>query len=79
MIQDEKEDKIMDAAMLEYVKSIKPAPHEDGRELVKKGLEIGATFEAGKSRFIKESNGKYTCHMDYKKECMREGKIVWDL
>ncbi len=79
MIRDEKEDKIMDAAMLEYVKSIKPAPHEDGRELVKKGLEIGATFEAGRSRFIKESNGKYTCHMDYKKECMREGKIVWDL
>lgn len=69
----------MDAAMLEYIRSLKPAPHENGMELVRKGIEIGKTFEAGRSRFIRESNGKYSCHMDYKKECMREGKIVWDL
>jgi len=69
----------MDAAMLEYIKSLKPEPHENGMNLVKKGVEIGNSFEAGRSRFERESNGKYTCHMDYKKECMREGKIVWDL
>lgn len=69
----------MDAAMLEYIRSLKPAPHENGMDLVKKGVEIGNSFEAGRSRFIRESNGKYSCHMDYKKECMREGKIVWDL
>lgn len=69
----------MDAAMLEYIRSLKPDPHENGMELVRKGIEIGKTFEAGRSRFIRESNGKYSCHMDYKKECMREGKIVWDL
>ena len=69
----------MDAAMLEYIRGLKPAPHENGMDLVKKGIEIGNSFEAGRSRFIRESNGKYTCHMDYKKECMREGKIVWDL
>lgn len=69
----------MNTEMQEYVKSIKPEKHEDGRDLVKKGLEIGKTFEAGRSRFIRESNGKYTCHMDYKKECMRDGKIIWQL
>lgn len=69
----------MDTVMLDYIRSLKPAPHENGMDLVKKGLEIGKTFEAGRSRFIRESNGKYSCHMDYKKECMREGKIVWDL
>lgn len=69
----------MDKVMLDYIKSIKPGPHESGMDLVKKGIEIGNSFEAGRSRFIRESNGKYSCHMDYKKECMREGKIVWDL
>lgn len=69
----------MNTAMREYIGSLKPAPHEKGMDLVEKGIEIGNSFEAGRSRFIRESNGKYTCHMDYKKECMREGKIVWDL
>lgn len=69
----------MDIAMLEYIKGLKPAPHIPGKELVQKGVEIGNSFEAGRSRFIRESGGKYTCHMDYKKECMKEGKIVWEL
>lgn len=69
----------MNTVMLEYVKSLKPQPHADGRELLKKGMEIGRSFKAGRSRFIRESNGKYSCHMDYKKECMREGKINWNI
>ena len=70
---------VMDSIMKEYIKNLKPEAHEPGKDLVQKGLEIGKTFEAGRSRFIKESDGKYSCHMDYKKECMREGKIVWEL
>lgn len=36
----------MDAATIEYIRSLKPAPHADGRELVRKGIEIGNSFEA---------------------------------
>ena len=69
----------MNTKTLEYIKSLIPEEHPDGRELVKKGVEIGQTFEAGRSRFIRESGGKYSCYMDYKKECMREGKIDWNI
>lgn len=67
----------MNKAMLSYIRSLKPAPHEDGMELVKKGVEFGKTFKAGRSRFITESNGKYSCYMDYKKDYMKQGKIQW--
>jgi len=69
----------MNSAVVEYISSLKPEPHENGNDLVKKGLEIGNTFQAGRSRFVRESNGKYSCHMDYKKECQREGKIDWNI
>lgn len=69
----------MDNEMMDYVRSIKPKSHPNGMELVKKGIEIGDSFIAGRSRFVKESNGKYNCHMDYKKECQRNGKIIWEL
>lgn len=64
---------------VEYIRSIKPQVHADGNELVRRGVEIGNSFEAGRSRFVRESGGKYSCHMDYKKECMREGKIDWNI
>ncbi len=69
----------MNMETIEYIKSLKPEPHQNGNELVKAGMEIGKSFQAGRSRFIRESNGKYSCHMDYKKECMREGKIDWNI
>ena len=67
----------MDEQSLKYLQSLKPGAHPDGRLLVKEGMEIGRSIRAGRSRFIKESGGKYTCHMDYKQECQRNGKIVW--
>lgn len=70
---------VMKSETIEYIKSIKPGPHKDGNELVKKGIEIGNSFEAGRSRFIRESNGKYKTHADYKWECQREGKIDWNI
>ena len=54
----------MNTETIEYIKSLKPEPHKNGNDLVKEGIDIGKTFEAGRSRFIKESHGKYTCHMD---------------
>lgn len=69
----------MKAETVEYIRGLKPAEHVDGNDLVRKGMEIGNSFEAGRSRFIRESNGKYSCHMDFKKECMREGKINWNI
>ncbi len=67
----------MDCELLEYLRSLKPEKHPNGMELVKKGIQTGNQFEAGRSVFVRESRRKYSCYLDYKKECMREGKIIW--
>ncbi len=64
----------MDAATIEYIRSLKPAPHADGRELVRKGIEIGNSFEAPLTWYEGYKN-----HMEFKKACQREGKIYWTL
>lgn len=64
----------MDAATIEYIRSLKPAPHEDGRELVRRGMEIGRSFEAPLTWYKGYKN-----HMEFKKACQREGKIYWTL
>ena len=67
----------MNKAMLEYIKSIKPEAHRDGREILKEGIEEGKTIEAGKSRFARESS--YSSYLEYKKAQMKEGKICWNI
>jgi hypothetical protein len=69
----------MNDEAIEYVKSLKPAPHRPGNELLQEGHEIGDSFEAGRSRFIRESNGKYATHMDLHREAQREGRILWNV
>jgi len=64
----------MDAGTLEYIRRLKPASHQDGRELVKKGIEIGSSFEAPLTWYE-----GYPNHMEFKKACQREGKIYWCL
>lgn len=64
-------------AYIQSLRNMYPENLPKGSELVKKGLEIGTTFEAGYNRFCLE-NG-YDNHIEYKKECMREGKIVWEI
>ena len=64
----------MDAATIEYIRSLKPAPHADGRALVRKGMEIGRSFEAPLTWYE-----GYRNHMEFKKACQREGKIYWTL
>lgn len=64
----------MDAATIEYIRSLKPAPHADGCELVRKGIEIGNSFKAPLTWYK-----GYRNHMEFKKACQREGKIYWTL
>ena len=66
--------------IISYIQDLRKLYPEDlpkGRDLVQKGMEIGSTFEAGYNRFCLE-NG-YDNHIEYKKECMKDGKIVWQL
>lgn len=64
----------MNQETIDYIRSIKPAPHQDGRELVKKGLEIGKTFEAPLTHYKGFAN-----HMEYKKSLQKKGEIYWCL
>lgn len=59
---------------IDYIRSIKPEPHVDGRELVRKGLEIGKTFEAPLTHYEGFAN-----HMEYKKHLQKTGKIYWSM
>jgi hypothetical protein len=63
----------MDNEKLDYLRSLKPAPHRDGREVLKEGIEFGNSFQSGTSRFIRESG--YKSFLEYKKQLIKEGKI----
>jgi hypothetical protein len=67
----------MDHKMKQYIQSLKPADIPDWKALLQEGLELGKATPTGKSRFIEES--KYESYDEYKKECAREGKIVWQI
>lgn len=64
----------MNPATIEYIRSLKPSPHEDGRALVRKGIELGNSFEAPLTWYEGFSN-----HMEFKKACQRDGRIYWCL
>ena len=64
----------MNPATIEYIRSLKPAPHADGRALVRQGIELGNSFEAPLTRYEGYKN-----HMEFKKAYQREGKIYWTL
>lgn len=68
----------MNQASLEYVRSLKPAPHADGRALVREGMELGKTIPYGKSGFMR-SQTKYKNHMEMKMDLARQGKIYWNI
>ncbi|MDO5548763.1 MAG: cobalamin-dependent protein [Eubacteriales bacterium] len=59
---------------IDYIRSLKPEPHADGRELVRKGIEIGNTFTC-KPTYKKG----FANHMEYKKHLQKEGKIYWTI
>ncbi len=67
----------MDKNKLAYLKSLRPGPHRNGNEILKDGIKLGKTIKAGKSRFARESG--YSSYLDYKKDCMKKGKITWNI
>ncbi len=69
----------MKQEVIDYIKSIRVSEHPDGMALLQEGIEMGKKIKTGRSRFIRESNGKYNTHMDFKKECRKNGKIIWQI
>lgn len=67
----------MNEAAREYISSLLPEGLPDGKKLVAEGIELGKTLELGKSRFL-EATG-YRTYLDYKKDCSKKGKIVWQI
>ncbi len=67
----------LNSATLDYLKGLKPDVPIDGRELLKEGIAIGNSFQAGKSRFIRES--KYDNFLDYKKDGTAKGRIYFNM
>lgn len=59
---------------IDYIRSLKPAPHQNGKELVQKGIEIGNSFEAPLTHYKGFAN-----HMEYKKHLQKNGEIYWTL
>lgn len=68
----------MNETNLEYIKSLKPAPHINGCELLSKGVEIGRTIKAGRGGFIRNQT-KYKTHGEYKEDIRQKGKIYWNI
>lgn len=64
----------MNSMTIEYIRSLKPAPHPDGRQLVKEGRVIGNSFEAPLTRYKGFQN-----HMEFKKSLQKKGEIYWCL
>lgn len=63
---------------LEYLQSLKPGKHPDGRDMLKEGIEIGNSIQAGRGGFIR-SQDKYKNHAEMKRDLMKQGKIYWNI
>lgn len=72
-----KENKNEITSYIQGLRRLYPEDLPKGADLVKEGVEIGGTFEAGYNRFNLESG--FDSHIAYKKDCMAKGKIVWQL
>lgn len=68
----------LNQASLDYLRSLKPAAHPDGRAMLAEGLEMGKRIQAGKGGFIR-SQDKYKNHAEMKRDLTRQGKIYWNI
>ncbi|MFU2015851.1 cobalamin B12-binding domain-containing protein [Peribacillus butanolivorans] len=69
--------KEMNAAIKEYIASLIPKGFQDGRDLVKEGIEIGNSFELGRNKFLQKYG--YKNYLEYRKDCVSNGKMIWQL
>jgi methylmalonyl-CoA mutase cobalamin-binding subunit len=67
----------MDETVIEYISSLIPKNFPDGRALVKEGKEIGNSFKIGRNKFLEKYG--YKNYLEYRKDCVSKGKIVWQL
>ncbi len=67
----------MNTALKEYLAALVPKDFPDGRELVKEGIEIGNSFELGRSKFLQTFG--YKNYFEYRKDCCSKGKMVWQI
>lgn len=63
---------------LDYLRSLKPDPHPNGRAILEEGLALGRTIQAGKGGFIR-SQSKYKNHAEMKRDLTKQGKIYWNI
>lgn len=68
----------MNQADLEYLRSLKPKAHPDGKKMLAEGLEIGKKIKAGRGGFIR-SQSKYKNHAQMKRELTKNGEIYWNI
>lgn len=68
----------LNQAALEYLQSLKPGKHPDGREMLREGLAIGEKTKAGQGGFIR-SQTKYKNHAEMKRDLAKQGKIYWNI
>lgn len=72
--------KKINSEMISYIQGLRKLYPDElpcGKLLVDEGVKIGETFEAGYNRFNLES--EFESHIAYKKDCMKKGKIVWQI
>ena len=67
----------MDKGIIEYIKSLVEKNAPDGRKMLAEGRAIGESFEIPKNKFLRKYG--YETYLDYRKDCARQGKIVWQL
>lgn len=67
----------MNTAVKEYLEALVPKDLPDGRKLVKEGIEIGNSFELGRSKFLQKFG--YKNYFEYRKDCLLKGKMVWQI
>ena len=65
-------------ASLDYLRSLKPESHPDGRAMLAEGIELGKTVKTGQGGFIR-SQSKYKNHAQMKRDLTRQGKIYWNI
>ena len=66
----------MNGRAVAYIKSLKPVDMPNGYEVLKDGIRLGKAISMKKSLFLQESG--YPTYAAYKKDCAKQGKVIWE-